>query len=236
MGHERWTVVKNRPILNLVTMESTPKKIPTFSSFSGTAVNLNNFHFKLFLMPSCDRYWLRFSSIAWYMGTVKVELESVWRTEICSRIKRPLLVWATRYFHTTDQADSLNCLSHFPADVRCRSLKYAERNWGSTIRRSGSNCGDLGWIFEERLVGVIFSMLLVVIHWEGIELIDVLNVDIYLFFQLSAGWCRKKIGKFFRRPRFDWESPTSCWSCGHADYFDCSCTQNCGRAWTRSLR
>ena len=48
-------------------------------------LNLNNFHFKLFLIPSCDRYWLRFSSIAWYMGTVKVELESVWRTEICSR-------------------------------------------------------------------------------------------------------------------------------------------------------
>ena len=30
-------------------------------------------------------------------------------------------------------------------------------------------------------------MLLVVVHWEGIELeLDVLNVDIYLFFQLSA--------------------------------------------------
>ena len=39
-------------------------------------------------------------------------------------------------------------------------------------------------------------MLLVVIHWEGIELIDVLNVDIYLFFQLSAGWCRKKLEIF----------------------------------------
>ena len=60
--------VRKLPLLT----SSRPLFIYVFFCF-----NLNNFHFKLFLIPSCDHYWWRFSSIAWYMGTVKVELVSV---------------------------------------------------------------------------------------------------------------------------------------------------------------